>query len=216
MRLRRTIINEEIVMESKFFAKTNNEKDGDVVTNDNTLCPIDNSNKILLEKENINKNKCEQMNDIKLQALMITDEVKTDTYCMNVDEEHTASNECKATKHSNSSFDCNLMKSAVNVQINESHTHKTSIIESCNLNSSLTVSEVDRDFDFLIQQGDISNLSNSLFNWSDTRQCVQINKKAKSDKYRNSKSRTRRSLQPCSVQRQQSLLSMYGFEKKSK
>ncbi|XP_034196050.1 exonuclease tos isoform X2 [Osmia lignaria lignaria] len=219
MRLRRTIVNEEVVTESKFFAKPTNETDSNVVTNDNTLCPTDNSNKILLEKENINKNESKETNDIKLQALMITDEVKTDTYRMDVDEEHNASNECKATKYSNSSFNCDLMTSPVNVQISEVLTHKTNINESCNLNSSLTVSEVDTDFDFLIQQGDISTLSNSSFKWSDTRQCVQINKKAKCDKYRNSKSRTvvnntRRSQQLCSVQRQQGLLSMYGFEKK--
>nr|XP_003706025.2 PREDICTED: uncharacterized protein LOC100876211 isoform X3 [Megachile rotundata] len=221
MRVRRTIIDEEIITESKFFAKPTNEVESNIVTDDNVLCPTNNSNRMSFEKENINiSDKIKEAHDIKLQTLMITDEVKTDTY-MDIDEEDNASYECTNTKCSNNSFNCNSNTSCLNLPMNEPITPKNSISESCNLNNSLTtVLEHDTDSDFLIYQGDINDSNNSLFKYSNIKQPMQTDKKVKCDRRKstsNSRSTvntTRRSQQFGPIQRQQKLLSMFGFEKK--
>lgn len=59
MRVRRTVINEEVVTESKFFAKSITDTN-DIVTDDSVLCSPGSSSEILREKENIKLEKTDR------------------------------------------------------------------------------------------------------------------------------------------------------------
>ncbi|XP_054006849.1 exonuclease 1 isoform X1 [Hylaeus anthracinus] len=209
-RIRRTIINEEIITESKFFSKsTNNAENSNIVANDDILCSSNNTNEVSREKETNNFH-----------------EMETESYPMDIDEDPNELLE--SNRRSNAELSNNYnndIGSYLNVEISEPNSNVKSQ-EAYNLNNSLTLSHHNINSDFLIQQEDINNLSDRLFKWSDTESTVQVNNTTKhrksttnSGKVTNSNinmtNHTRRSQRLCPV-RQQSLLSMYGFEKKKK
>lgn len=222
MRVRKTIINEEIT-ESKFFTKAIDETNN--IRDNNDIYLSTNSNEILSEKKNVKSNEDNQTSNINLQILTTNDEIETNSHPMDIDEEHNisfVSNECKHIKNSNILSNCDLEKLHLDVPMNKN-------IENININKlhQSTSSEFNsEDSEFLIPQETIDNLNCSLFKWSDTKEFTQMNNKTKQNKnkrFSNSKpintklnttSSTRRSQQLHSVHRQQSLLSMYGFEKK--
>ncbi|XP_076645429.1 exonuclease tos isoform X2 [Halictus rubicundus] len=206
MRIRRTIINENIITESKFFANTSVKNNSNIVTDDDTLCSSSNSN------EEINV-----ANNINLQ----TDEMDTELNSMDVDEECNVlftSNQCNATDPSNSTSNCDLGKSYLDISTNEFVLSKNSNHPDA-VTDSFASSEPTEDSDFLILREDINTLSSSLFKWSNTNNKVKQYNSRGSSNFGSSNSKTntsRRSQQLSSAQKQQSLLSMYGFEKKSK
>ncbi|OAD55893.1 Exonuclease 1 [Eufriesea mexicana] len=178
---KRTIIDEKIVTESKFFPKT--------ITEENHIMDdtYTNLNNILLEKENMKADANNEITNINLQTLTVSNEGKMNLCPMDIDEEHNTSfvtNECKDVECSNILFNCDLEKSHLDSSINESQTVHN-INEVQNLNTSLT-SVADINSDFLIQQGDIDTLNNSLFNWSDTKISIKTSNKVKQNKSNNS------------------------------
>ncbi|XP_076669656.1 exonuclease tos [Andrena cerasifolii] len=215
LRVRRTIINEDVITESKFFSKPIDESTNGTVTDDDMLCSPTNSNEMLLEKENMRVEKTDKSNVINLQTLMVNDEMEVELHSTDVDK--FASNESQ-----NTALNYDLGKSHFNLQISEAVSNKSSSEPS----DSTTSSEYDVDLDFLIQQ-DATALNTSLFRRPDTKLSTQLNSKSKQTKSRSSlnsrtpvrskinmTNSTRSSQQLCSEQRQQSLLSMYGFKKK--
>ncbi|XP_015429389.1 PREDICTED: exonuclease 1 [Dufourea novaeangliae] len=224
-RVRRTVINEDIITESKFFAKSSVESN--VETDDDRLSSSNNSN-ISQKKENMNFQKTNSTNNVNLQSLMETDEMERESHSMDVDEEHTtsfASNQRNDDDCLNSFSNCNLEKSYSDVQVNESVLNKDNE-QSYTLSDSVMPLKPTIDTEFLIPQEDISTLSSSFFTGSNTNLSVQLNNRITHSKRKNSSnfravnskanitSTRRKSQDLCSVQRQQSLLSMYGFEKK--
>ncbi|CAD1480466.1 unnamed protein product, partial [Heterotrigona itama] len=225
MHIRRTIIDEETVTESKFFATDVNPRNN-VPINDSKIYSVMNSDEVLVEKENIKTDKNKQTNNINLQLSMESNELEKDSCCIDIDEQHNTSfilNEYENVETSNAS-NCDLEISHLDISMDEniknSNTNKLN-----NINTSLTSLEFNTDSDFLVQQGDL-NISNSRL-WSDTKVLVQSNNRTKKNKSKNSSNsrmstnnkinmanNTRRSQHLHSVQRQQSLLSTYGFEKK--
>ncbi|XP_006623949.2 uncharacterized protein DDB_G0292186-like, partial [Apis dorsata] len=221
MHVRKTIINEEIITESKFFAKAIDETND--IRDNNDIYLSTSSNEILSEKKNVKSNKDNQTSDINLQILMTSDEIETNSHPMDIDEENNisfVSNECKNIKNSNIFSNCNLEKLHLDVPMNRN-------IENSNINNLSSLSEFNsEDSEFLIPQETIDNLNCSSFKWSDTKELTQMNNKTKQNKNKcffnskpintklNTTSSTRRNQQLHSVHRQQSLLSMYGFEKK--
>ncbi|XP_076244848.1 exonuclease tos [Calliopsis andreniformis] len=229
MRVRRTIINEDTVTESKFFSTSTNEENTDTLTNNDALRSASNSNTSFQEKENIEVEKTDRTNDISLKRLMVTEEMEVESHPMDVDEDYNVSltsDKCNNVKSLNTFSHCDSGKSHLNVQQNEPMLNGNSI-RSHNLNISLTPSEqIDVDPDFLIYQEDISIVNSTLFDCSTTKLSPQIlnkNKQSKSKNSSNSRTSTNnktsttngtRKSQSLSSSRQQSLLSMYGFEKK--
>ncbi|XP_043526477.1 uncharacterized protein LOC122537409 isoform X3 [Frieseomelitta varia] len=222
MHIRRTIINEGTVTESKFFAKDISQRNN-ISINDNKICSVMNSNEVLVEKKEMKTDKNNASN-IDLQFLMESNELKKDSCCIDIDKEHNTLfilNECKNVETSNTS-NCDSGKSQLeHLDISmDGNIKNNNTNELNNINTSLTSLEFNIDSDFLVQQGDI-NISNSRL-WSDTKVLVQSSNRTKKNKNKNSSNSrmstnsTRRSQQLYSVQRQQSLLSTYGFEKKSK
>ncbi|XP_076178157.1 exonuclease tos isoform X2 [Ptiloglossa arizonensis] len=225
-RVRRTIINEELVVESKFFSKSANDKESNsMVTNKDVSFSSNNSNEILLKKENMQLERTNETND-NFQTLMITDKIKIESHPMDIDKEHNnalpESHQCNNIDSSNNLYNCDL-SSYLDVKINELNSNKRNQ-ELCNLSTSLTLLKPDIDSDFLVQQEDINTSNSSLFKWSNTKPTAKINNKMTRKNFTNSgiavnnkthmTNSTRQSQQLCSVQRQQSLLSMYGFEKR--
>ncbi|CAK9800609.1 Exonuclease 1 [Anthophora plagiata] len=224
MRIRRTIIDEKTVTESKFFSKLTAETNNVPAISDNESYLTTDTHEMSIEKENMES----ESNSINLQASVITDKEKMNLYPMDTDEENSISplsNEYKDVERLSTS-NCNLEKSHLNVSVNDSFINICNLNTSHDLTTSLTSSDLDIDSDFLFQR-DINALNDSLFKWSDPNTSVQINGRIKqnknspnSKKLVNSKTNTtnsaRRSQRLCSVQKQQNLLSMYGFEKKSK
>ncbi|XP_076628565.1 exonuclease tos isoform X1 [Colletes latitarsis] len=228
MRIKRTIINEETVTESKFFSKSADDvENGNIKGTNDMLCSPNNSNEILLGQENVQLHKTDGTN-INFQTCVVTNEMETESHSMDIDEEHNELFEPNQYNNAKSSDNCcsDDIGSYLDVEINELDPNKRSEA-SYNLDNSLNLSKSDIDPDFLIQQEEISTLNSNLFKWSNTKLTAQIDNKVKQckssinsgaavNKKTNMTNNTRRSQQLCSVQRQQSLLSMYGFEKKRK
>lgn len=174
MRVRRTIINEDVITESKFFSKPIDESSNDIVTNDDMmLCSPTNSNEMLLEKENIRVEKTDKSNVSNLQTLMVYDEMEVELHSTDVDK-------FPSNEYQNTASNYDLGKSHFNVQIGEAISNKSSS-EPYNSTTSLTSLEYDVDPDFLIQQ-DASALNSSLFRWSDTNLSTKLNSKTKQTK----------------------------------
>lgn len=178
MRVRKTIINEEIT-ESKFFAKAIDETNN--IRDNNDIYLSTNSNEILSEKKNVKSNEDNQTSNINLQILTTNDEIETNSHPMDIDEEHNisfVSNECKHIKNSNILSNCDLEKLHLDVPMNKN-------IENININKlhQSTSSEFNsEDSEFLIPQETIDNLNCSLFKWSDTKEFTQMNNKTKQNK----------------------------------
>lgn len=176
MCVRKTIISEEIITESKFFKaidETNNIRDN------NYTYLSTNSSEILSEKKNVKSNENNQTSNINLQILMTNDEIETNSHPMDIDEEHNisfVSNECKDIKNSNIFSNCDLGKLHLDISMNRN-------IENININNPSTSSEFNfEDSEFLIPQETIDNLNCSSFKWSDTKELTQINNKTKQNK----------------------------------
>lgn len=176
MCVRKTIISEEIITESKFFKaidETNNIRDN------NYTYLSTNSSEILSEKKNVKLNENNQTSNINLQILMTNDEIETNSHPMDIDEEHNisfVSNECKDIKNSNIFSNCDLGKLHLDISMNRN-------IENININNPSTSSEFNfEDSEFLIPQETIDNLNCSSFKWSDTKELTQINNKTKQNK----------------------------------
>ncbi|XP_031844025.1 exonuclease tos isoform X2 [Nomia melanderi] len=227
MRIRRTIINDEIITESKFFAKTN-VKSNNNVTDDDTSCSSSNSNENLRKKENTTLERIDEIDNIDHQSLIAIDEIETNSDSMDVDEECNTSftsNQCNDVDNSSSPSTCDLGKSYLDVRINEFVVNKNSN-ESHIFTDSLTTSETFEDQDFLIPREDINTLNSNLFQWSNTKLSTHTNNKTKHYKSKRSasfdvvKSKTtttnsiRKNQQLSSMQSRQSLLSTYGFKRK--
>ncbi|XP_076751567.1 exonuclease tos [Xylocopa sonorina] len=212
-RIRRTIINEDVVTGSQFFVKETPEMI-DECRMYSATSPIG----ILSKKENINS-----------KPSMVTDEVQTDSHLTHINEECNASfvsNECKTINCLNTPTNCDLGKPHLNIPMNESQKENDNIKELQVLDTLVTLSESDMDSDFLVEQRDVDNLNGSSFKWSDIKTSIQTNSKMKSNKRKSSSisrtnvkintNSTRRSQQVYLEERQQSLLNMFGFKKKSK
>lgn len=186
MRLKRTILNEETITESKFFAKAATQTN-DITTDDDKKCSDDNS---LSQKENMEVKNSIETRNANLKVLMENGDAERDDSCsMDIDEEHNVSfisNECKDDGYSTTSSNCDLGKSHLGVSNNESLVNTSSMTDSQNSQILLTSEhDVDND-DFLIQQGDIDVSNNSLFKWSAANVPVQTNSKIKKSKSKSS------------------------------
>lgn len=182
MRVRKTIINEEIITESKFFAKAIDETND--IRDNNDIYLFTSSNKILSEKENVKLNEDNQTSNINLQILTTNDEIETNSYLMDIDEEDNisfVSNECKDIKNSNIFSNCDLGKLHLDVSMNRN-------IENSNINNPSTSSEFNfEDSEFLIPQDTIDNSNCSSFKWSDTKEMNNKTKQNKNKRSSNSK-----------------------------
>ena len=186
MHIRRTIIDERTVTESKFFAKDISQRNN-IPINDNKIYSVMNSNEVLVEKKEM-KTDNNQTNNINLQLSMESNELKKDSYCIDIDEQHNTSfilNECKNVETSNTS-NCDSGKSHLDISMDE-NIKNSNTNELNNINTSLTSLEFNIDSDFLVQQGDI-NISNSRL-WSDSKVLVQSSNRTKKNK-NSSNSRT--------------------------
>lgn len=186
MHIRRTIIDEGTTTESKFFAKDISQRN--IPINDNKICSVMNSHEVLVEEKEMKTDKNNQTNNINLQLLMESNELKKDSCYIDIDEEHNTLfilNECKNVETSNTS-NCDSGNSQlehldISMDGNIKNNNKN---ELNNINTSLTSLEFNLDSDFLVQQGDI-NISNNRL-WSDTKVLVQSSNRTKKNKNKNS------------------------------
>ena len=187
MHIRRTIIDEGTVTESKFFAKDISQRNN-IPINDNKICSVMNSNEVLVEEKEMKTDKNNHTNNIDLRLLMENNELKKDSCCIDIDEKHNTLfilNECKNVETSKT-FNCDSGKSQLeHLDISmDGNIKNNNTNELNNINTSLTSLEFNIDSDFLVQQGDI-NISNSRL-WSDTKVLVQSSNKTKKNKNKNS------------------------------
>ncbi|XP_076297844.1 exonuclease tos isoform X2 [Lasioglossum baleicum] len=218
MRVRRTVINENIVTESKFFANTSVQNNSNIITDDDALCSSGNSNESLQKEKDMTTEETNVTNNINNQTLMVIDEMDTESNSMDVDEECNVSftsNQYNVTHSSNRFSNCDLGKSYLDIQRNEFVLSKNRN-HSDGATDSFASSEAIEDSDFFIPREDINTLSSNLFKFSNTNNKAKQCDSRSSSNFGNSNSKTnttRRSQRLSSAQKQRSLLSMYGFEK---
>ncbi|XP_033332620.2 exonuclease tos isoform X2 [Megalopta genalis] len=221
IRVRRTIINENVTEESKFFANTSIKRDNNNIIDCDALYASRNSNEIFQEERDRTTEENNATNNINVQSLITTDKMDTESCSMDIDEEcNTAfiSNQRNVIDDSNSSSNFDLGKSYLDTQTNEFVLSEDNN-RSDDVTKSFTSPESFADSDFLISQENINTSTSSLFKWSNTNNKTKLSNSKKSSNSRtsgsktNTTSSTRRSQQLSSVQRQ-GLLSMYGFEKR--
>ncbi|CAL7945753.1 unnamed protein product [Xylocopa violacea] len=209
MRIRQTNINEATVISSQFFVKETPE-----TSDEYGIFSATNPTKILSEKEYMQLEKINETNNINLKPLVVTDEVKTDSHHININEECNASflsNECKTINCLNIPTNCDLGKPRLDVPKNESQKENDNINELHVLDTLVTPLE--------------SNVDSFLVEQRDTKASAQTNGKMKLNKRKSSSisgtnvkinmaNSTYRSQQLYVKERQQSLLNMFGFKKR--
>ncbi|XP_078041302.1 exonuclease tos isoform X2 [Augochlora pura] len=215
MRVRRTIINENVTEESKFFANTSIKCNNNNIIDDDALCASRNSNEILQEERNRMTEENNATSNINVQSSLITDKMDTDEEC----NSSSTSSQRDVIDNSNSSSNFDLGKSYLDTQTNEFVLSRNSN-QSDDVAEPFQSSESLADSDFLVSQENINTLTSSLFKWSNTNKKTKLPNSRKSSNSRisssktNTTSSTRKNQQLNSVQSQQGLLSMYGFKKR--
>ncbi|KAG7207302.1 hypothetical protein KM043_008970 [Ampulex compressa] len=265
MRAKRTIIDENIITESKFFSKSHNSENSNILTdidtvslsnapckfslarqNEKTEC-IDDRNgalmEIIMEKDDeevLNRFSSEEKderrnmqseNNVDKMPFMKSIETDRSSHNMDIDEElqdvsflsNNSDESCKVIEESKTMTRCSG-------NFNDSSNCDSGKSQACcvmvETKSDILTTDGDLESDELVQADLINSLHSNLFKWSDRKsqetsvnkitKCsnrISLNSPCMAEKKITGNGQRRTKLLSTG-QRQQSLLSMYGFNKK--
>ncbi|EZA50275.1 Exonuclease [Ooceraea biroi] len=225
MRVRRTIIDENIIVESKYFSKHDNEK-SDALKSENNVKDFN------LKRTKRNENSTMDVCDASMKRQKTLQDLKVFSEIENVNANLTSrgiddtppSNLNKCLTNSYENISERTYSSNRITEISPTR-HFTTVNDNC-ISDNLLVSSSDVEtMPDLANYENTSSLRDDLSKWSNTKGSPSLHKKTlKKKSSMNSispansvtgKKQLRQSKQLTSVPRQQSLLSMYGFHKRS-